>query len=343
MTKVLVLFAAIAMATGPDPRLEAIKHAKVWARTDVKSMNIKAGPQGPKAFAPGQTVTCDWINKPHGVGSTPKFHCKTPAGRDLKVRYGKDNGEVYAQVATTRLMWALGFPANGMYPVKVVCRGCPADPYNAKPGTPVGTTPVVFDPATIDEDLEGTTIENKPDQGWKWVELDRIDESAGGATRAERDALKLLAVFIQHSSNKAINQRIVCADPPGCSKTWMMISDVGKTFGEANSGNKDTRGSTNFAGWSSQGIWRDAPTCVGRLHWTWSGSLTDPVISEAGRKFLADLLNQLTDAQLRDLFDVARFQERDTTATLVQWIDVFKKKRAEITNRTCAPRIIPKG
>lgn len=303
-------------------------------------MNLKAGPQGPLAFAPGATVNCDYVNKPHGKGSTLNFHRTLPSGCGLKVRYGKSNGEVYAQVAASRLMWALGFPANPMYPVKVVCRGCPADPFNAR-GPALVSSIVAFDPATIDEDLPGTAIETRPDQGWRWKELDFIDESAGGSPRTHRDALKLLAVLIQHSSNKAINQRIVCSDPPACTKTVMMMSDLGKTFGEANATNKDAIAAANFMEWSDEPIWKSGSGCVGNLHWTWSGSLSDPVIGEAGRKFLADLLNQLTDAQLRDLFDVARFQDRDPSATIVQWIDAFKRKRAEITNRTCPATTLP--
>jgi len=30
------------------------------------------------------------------------------------------------EVAATRLLWALGFPADGMYPVRVICRGTPS-------------------------------------------------------------------------------------------------------------------------------------------------------------------------------------------------------------------------
>lgn len=336
MSRALVLLLAVAaVSAAPNPRLDAIRHAKVWAATDVKSMNLRTGPQGSGAFAPGETITCDFVNQSHGSGSTPKFHCKLPSGRELKVRYGKQNGEVYAQVAATRLFWALGFPANRMSPVKVICRGCPADPFEGKP-PPAGSAPVTFDPATIDEAAPGTTIETKPDEGWKWKELDLINESAGGATRAERDALKLLAVFIQHSSNKSINQRIVCVNPPACSATQMLIADLGKTFGKANMGNDDATGAANFSAWSREKIWKDASGCVGNLHWTWSGSLSDPVIGEGGRKLLSDRLNQLSDAQLRDLFDVARFQDRDPTATIVQWIDAFKRKRAEISGRACS-------
>lgn len=338
MTRILAVLCVVALGAAPDQRAEVIRHAKVWAPANVKSMNLKAGPQGPLAFAPGATVTCTFFDTARGPGSTPKFHCMVPTGplgRELKVRYGKTNGEVYAQVAATRLLWALGFPANRMYPVKVVCRGCAADPFVMSP-PPDGSAPVTFDPATIDEEYPGTTVENSEDEGWAWKELDAIDESAGGATRAERDALKLLAALIQHSSNKSTNQRIVCADPPACSKAVMMISDLGKTFGRANSGNNDTIGAVNFQGWSTEPVWKGAVECVANLHWTWSGSLADPLVGEAGRAFLANLLNQLTDAQLTDLFTVARFTERDPTATVAQWVDAFKAKRTEITNRKCA-------
>ena len=298
-------------------------------------MNLKAGPKGPAAFTPGQTVTCAFVPKKHGSGSTPKFDCVLPSGRELKVRYGRENGEVYAQVAATRLLWALGFPANRMYPVRVVCRGCPPNPFKDKAsGDPAKT--VTFDPATIEEKAEGKTFETKPEQGWSWAELDRVDEKAGGAPAAQRDALKLLAVLMQHSSNKAINQRLVCLDPPKCMRTEMVIADVGKTFGRANALNDDGTAAVNFKEWSRTPIWKSASgACVGRLAWTFSGSLSDPRISEPGRKFLANLLLQLSDAQIQDLFEAARVTTRDPAATVDDWVKAFKAKREEIVNRRC--------
>ena len=38
-----------------------------------------------------------------------------------------------------------------------------------------------------------------------------------------------------------------------------------------------------------------------------TGTLENPVISEPGRRFLAGLLTRLTDRQMRDLFQTARF------------------------------------
>jgi hypothetical protein len=75
-----------------------------------------------------------------------------------------------------------------------------------------------------------------------------------------------------------------------------------------------------------------------------TGTLENPRISEEGRKFLADLLVQLTDMQLHDLFEAARFPGRSTASgtatyrpTIAQWVDAFKQKRDEVVSVTCPP------
>jgi hypothetical protein len=88
-------------------------------------------------------------------------------------------------------------------------------------------------------------------------------------------------------------------------------------------------------------IWSDRATLtsIGDLPPSQTGSLDYPRIGEGGRKLLSDLLMQLTDRQLRDLFEVARFNQRNLgatrAATVDQWVDAFKKKRGEIASRTC--------
>lgn len=324
----------------PEARLVAIRRAQVWMPTNVPSMNLKAGPQGPGAFAPNETVTCDYVEKKMN-GRSPKFTCRAPDD-EVKVKYGKENGEVYAEVAATRLLWALGFPADRMYPVRVVCRGCPPDPaVNSKPKP----GEVTFDSAALERQAEGQILEMRPDSGWAWPELDLVEETAGGAPRSHRDALKLLAVLIQHTDTKPEQQRLMCT--PGervaengepCLRPVMMINDLGLTFGHANYYNRNSVGSAHFEQWSRGKIWSDAKECVGDLSRSSTGTLDHPRISEAGRKFLADLLVQLTDAQLHDLFEVARFPERTgggRPATVDAWVGAFKQKRDEIVNTTC--------
>ena len=74
-------------------------------------------------------------------------------GDVVKVRYGADNGEVEGTVLATRLLWALGFGADGAYPVRLVCHGCSDDPWNKRGCTQSSHT---FDIATIERSHPGT-------------------------------------------------------------------------------------------------------------------------------------------------------------------------------------------
>ena len=69
-------------------------------------------------------MVCDYVEKKM-TGHSPKFTCVIAPDDEVKLKFGRDNGEVYGEVAATRLLWALGFGADTMYPVKVLCRKCP--------------------------------------------------------------------------------------------------------------------------------------------------------------------------------------------------------------------------
>jgi membrane-associated phospholipid phosphatase len=289
-------------------------------------MDLKAGPRGPGSFAPGQTVQCDYLEKDF-EGASKKFACRLSPGDEVKVKFGIGNGEVYAEVAATRLLWALGFGADRMYPVRVMCRGCPES---------IGD---IIDPAVLERRMPGKDL---PDDGWSWMELDLIDESAGGATKAQVDALKLLATFFQHTDSKREQQRIMCVDE-ACVHPFMMIADLGLTFGRANLTNVNETASVNLQAWSHAPVWKGPLGCVGNVPKSLTGTLKDPVISDAGRRFLANLLMQLSDRQLRELFVVSGVWRRPShmaqPATAVEtidaWMETFKQKRHDIVTRRC--------
>ena len=326
-------------------RLAAIKHAQVWQPTNIPTLNLKTGPQGKGAFAPNATVTCDFVEETF-AGATPKFGCTIDGGEDhVKVRYGRDNNEIFAGVAATRLLWALGFGADVLYPVHVICRGCPrrisvADPKAQAAGE------TRFDFAAIERKMHGREMEApSAGPGWSWNELDLIDERAGGAPVAHRDALKLVAVLLQHSDNKAEQQKLLCLDEDAkhlgtCASTFMMVHDVGLTFGTASLMNRAAVSSANLQAWTRTPIWKDVQHCIGNLPPSQTGTLTNPIISEAGRKFLAELLAQFSDRQLQDLFASARLDEKPGTngeggGSIADWVAAFKTKRDEITAARC--------
>lgn len=318
-------------------RTAAIRHAKVWTPTPVAMMDLRAGPPGRDAFPPEALVTCQYVDGTLG-GHTRKFSCDLGDNDVVKVRYGDDNGEVEGAVLASRLLWALGFWADRVYPVRVRCEGCSADPWNDR-ARARGVR--LFDPATIDLKPAGRTIETDKHVGWAWSELNLVDETLGGATKAQRDALTLLAVFMQHGDSKPEQQRLMCLpggveDDGECAAPVMLLYDVGNTFGKANAFNKNSAGSVNFQNWAATPVWRSASACVGHLSKSNTGSLGDPLISEEGREFLAGLLVQLTDRQIYDLFSVARVERRGSHgASAEQWAQIFKQKRAEIVNARC--------
>jgi hypothetical protein len=327
-------------------RLGLIQRAQIWTPTPVGEMDIRRGPQGDGAFAPNAAVTCRYVDVKL-PGHTPKFSCAIDEQDIVKVRYGPQNPEVEGSVLASRLLWALGFGADRVYPVRVTCVGCPADPW-FKHGRTDETH--VFDPAVIERKPEGHEMRmtNGEEAGWAWPELALVDPTKGGAPLEQRDGLTLLAAFMQHTDNKAEQQRLLC--PPGgltpdghCNTPYLILHDVGLTFGHANFSNGAATGGVNYEEWSHTPVWRDVKRCIGHLSKSHTGTLGDPKISEAGRAFLSGLLAQLTDAQLHDLFDVAQVQRRrikddsdSGAASVEEWVAAFKRKRAEIASTRCA-------
>jgi hypothetical protein len=329
-----------------EQRLAYLKRAQVWRPTDIPSMDLLHGPPG--GFAPGQDVTCDYVDKKL-PGTSAKFECALPSGDVLKVKYGPTNGEVFAAAAASRLLWALGFAADAIDPVRVTCRNCPADPWHANEPR---LASVVFEDATVERRFPGTEIGREEGEGWGWDELDLIDEAQGGAPAAQRDGFTMLAVFLQHTDNKKVNQRFVCL-PEGvktqgsataCTAPFLVVHDLGSTFGHGVLIGATTTGSANFKEWSGVELWEGPQSC--RTHM--GGNITahtlkDPTITEAGRRFLSGLLEQLSDQQIRDMFTAARIDRRqwasphhgDRNGTIEQWVAAFKAHRYLLTHHTC--------
>jgi hypothetical protein len=330
-----------------DVRGGVVARAQVWSPTNVRAMNIKTGPQEPGAFPFHATVNCDYVQR-NLSGASPKFACVIGSEDEVKVKFGGANAEVYAEVAAARLLWALGFNADRMYPVRVICRGCPKE----FAGIARDNDEWVFDPATIERKAPGA--EFPENGGWSWEELELIDAESGGAPRAHREALKLLAVFLQHTDTKPEQQRLICRDLSAaaadglkaeairCARPYMMLNDVGLTFGKANMFNVNDK-AMNLTEWAATPVWKDPQKCVGNLAKSMTGTLKDPTIGEEGRKFLAGLLMQLSDAQINDLFEVSRVtlrlrapeKARSGFSTVAEWASAFKQKRKEIVDHRC--------
>lgn len=299
-------------------RVELLRHARVWSAVDPAATDVAANPADPSGFLSGPMVRCQYVSAP-AHGTTTKFDCALPDGEVVKVKYGS-TGEINAEVAATRLLRALGFGADRMFVIRQLrCYGCLRNPFYAvwaldKLHARELVTDSIpedrytdFEWVAVERRFEGIAVETKDFEGWAWFEL---EPSAAG--RAERDALRLVAMLLAHWDNKASNQRLVVRPEP-----FAYIHDLGATFGP----NK-----RSLSGWRGAAIWSDPATCtVSMKTMPYHGStFPDARISEPGRRLLLRQLTALRDDQIAALFAAARFD--DVSA----WVRAFQEKVRQI-------------
>jgi hypothetical protein len=219
--------------------------------------------------------------------------------------------------------------------------------------------------------------EKEHDQGWKFGELDAaITAMPAGELKAKQrqyfDALMLVGVLLQHGDRKPEQQRLSCfsalkadagsvqqmdgdsvfVENPGataCASPAVALQDLGATFGGAGRRTKGSTAKMNLDEWVDKQVFKKSDPgaeCHGDLTVSMSagdGSMGDPRIGEAGRKFLLDRLTRLTDAHLKAIFGAARvnLMTKDDDdphgSTVDGWVAAFKGKVQQIAAHTCAP------
>ena len=328
----------------PSQRDEAIARAQVWHAPDKPIAQASLAPH----IAP--QIDCRFTLSDLG-GTTPKFHCVLDSGEEIRAKYGPV-GEIPAEAAATRLLSVLGFGADRVTLVeRLRCYGCPKEPFvttKIVESTGMGGLfKKTVDPekyeyfqwAAVEHPFDAPAIETDDWKGWAFFELNAVDQSRGGAPREHVDALRLLAVFLAHWDNKPDNQRLVCLAQPWeqgtpCRAPFLMLHDVGATFGPRK---------VDFAAWESNQLWEDRATCTLSMRYMphGGGTFQSVRVSDRGRRFLAGLLGELTDAQLTALFSGAGFDKprlplRQTTP-VAEWVRVFKQRVAAISDGPACP------
>lgn len=231
--------ALTAIITSPRARARYLAYATIWRAPEALTPDdILDGPKGAFPYTFQQATADEGIDclfaKPGKElgGNSLKFLCTTNDGRPLRVKYwdpvvAQGNREVFAEVAATRLLWALGFDALPAYSLNVSCQGCPRNPFKGE------------GPAGLREDVGAVQAyppggpwilsRNDRDEGWSWRELDEaIGALAPGPERVRQrthfDALTLLSVFMQHGDRKPEQQALYCsgsvAHDAGDTRPW---------------------------------------------------------------------------------------------------------------------------
>jgi len=329
----------------------AIRRARVWMPPENADVDLGANPIDRTGILSGSLVRCHYLDEP-AHGTTAKFDCVLGDGEIVKVKYGH-TGEIPAEIAASRLLAALGFGVDRMYLVpRLRCYGCVRTPFYTywvldrlrAHGLLARHVPddrySDFEWASVERHFEGLTIETSHHRGWAWWELEPIDPSLG-ASRTERDALRLAAVLLSHWDNKAANQRLVClssdddAETTNCPRPFALINDLGATFGP----NK-----VELDHWKAAPVWMNRQRCIvsmRRLPYD-GGTFPDAAISESGRQLMARELSTLTEAQVLSLFRGARFPEffggKGHQADPHAWTQAFMDKVAQIVGGEPCPQ-----
>jgi hypothetical protein len=326
-------------------RDSALRRARVWRPVDVAAADLSNNPPDPDGTLSEPLVRCQMVHREMG-GTTPKFDCALPDGEVIRVKYGR-TAEVPAEIATTRLLTALGFGADRVYRVsRLRCYGCPRVPYYSMRLFSFAHADAVLTSGAFAErytDFEWVAVERKVGrsieagdiEGWAFYELDKAGTD-GGASRAEIDALRLMAVFLSHWDNKAPNQRLACLSPVAagakgdraCPEPFAFIQDAGSTFGPKK---------VDLSRWRETAIWADRATCtVSMRDLPYQGAtFPDVRISEGGRALLARQLEALTETQIRGLFTAARFEEAEGGGDVSGWVDAFRQKVRQVSDAKC--------
>ena len=330
-----------------EERTLALRQARVWTPIDVAATDVSVNPPDPAGTLSDPIVRCKYVDGP-AHGTTTKFDCALRDGEVVKVKYGF-TGEKHAEVAASRLMSALGFGADRMFVIaRVRCYGCVRTPFytawvfdrvhareRLMESVPADSY-TDFEWVAVERRLGGAQIKVEDREGWAWHELEPVDPSRG-AHRAERDALRLAAMFLAHWDNKPSNQRLLCLAPEGngpCPNAFAYIQDLGATFGP----NK-----MSLAHWKAAPIWADAARCtVSMKQFPYNGGTFPNVqISEAGRQLLARQLAAFSDRQIAALFTAARFPEffggKGEGADINVWAQTFREKVRQIVDRSPCP------
>jgi hypothetical protein len=332
-----------------EERRDALARAGVWQqpRVPIGQARLDADPAQP------QSLECTFLVTELG-GTAAKFDCALPNGEPIRVKYGR-SPEVPSEVAAARLLHTLGFGAdNVMLVEKLRCYGCPVEPFLTMRTLGLAGAHDLygkvidkesfkdFEWVAVERKHYGRAIETEQLEGWAFFELDVIDAKKGGAPRAHVDALRLLSVLMAHWDNKSENQRLVCLSekdwPDGgkCTRPFAMLQDVGGAFGPRK---------VDLPKWEKTLIWSDRASCTATMDdLPYDGATFKPVkITEAGRKHLAGLLQQLSDEQIAALFRGARFDHSKgivgfTASPVPDWVRVFKAKVRRISDGPPCPQ-----
>lgn len=253
----------------------------MWERVDVSAQDLLLGPGG-NAMRP-DTSSIEFI-KEEEQGTNTKYRIKDGAGRVWVAKLGK---EAQSETAAVRLLWALGYRTEINYLV----------PKLTIPGK--GTFTNVR--------LEARPENVKRLDEWKWKE----NPFAG---TDEFQGLKVMMALLNNWDLKDDNNKIFLIKDSDNNELQYVISDLGATFGKTGSIPvlwRIQRSRNEPEDYRKASFVNDVKD--GRVGFTYNGKMRELFddITVDQTRWIANLLSQLRDEQIRDAFRAANYTKEE--------------------------------
>ena len=299
-TALLLTISLSAAAFAQDEKAEAIPaDVMIWEPVDIKSRDLFRGPTS-EGIVPA-TEKMEFIGRQPG-GNNLKFRLRDANGREWVAKIADES---QAEVAATRLLWAIGYKTE----IDQIVRSLEIPK--------VGT----FKNARFEARPE--TI--KRGARWSWTNNPYIGTK-------EFDGLRLMMAFINNWDLKDENNIVITEN----GKSYMMVSDLGSSFGKLARSSKSRAGRSvnkpeHFA---EAGFIKSVDNGVLVLDYRGKGENWLKGIKVENARWLADLLLQLRDKQIADAFRAANYDNED-----VNLLTAAVKNRIAQLDRATRPQV----
>lgn len=282
----LVIIALLASIAGAqDKKAKPLPNGKavMWEKVNIKGRDLLHGPGGRNMMPDLSSVT---FIKEEKKGHNKKYRIKDGSGRTWVAKLGR---EAQPETATVRLLWALGYKTEINYLV----------PSITIPGK--GT-------------FKNVRLEARPDDierldEWKWK------ENPFNGTR-ELQGLKMMMVFFNNWDVLDLQNQVLEVDGKHGTELHYIVSDLGSTLGRL--------GNNNFPIIYRLGRSTNKPNHYSKSKFIKGAKDGEVILAYKGKnrglfkhikvehgRWLADLLMELEDRQIRDAFRAANYSPGD--------------------------------
>ncbi len=277
---IFALLFAISLLAGIAAAQEKVatvpSNVVIWEPVDIKSRDLFRGPTS-EGIVPALDKM-EFVGRQPG-GNNLKFRLKDANGREWVAKVADES---QAEVAATRLLWAIGYKTEVDQIVKSLSIPKVGNYRNAR--------------------FEARDESRKRGDRWSWTN----NPYAG---TKEFDGLRLMMAFINNWDLKDENNILITEN----GKTYMVVSDLGSSFGKLADKSKSRTGRSvnkpeHFA---EAGFIKSVDNGVLVLDYRGMGEDYLKGIKVENARWLADQLLQLSDNQIADAFRAANYSAED--------------------------------